>query len=143
MILTTLRCELAGEQWGVTDGSQRIFDFGSDRVGAEQTVSLMRYYAIDSVCYIGKPGASFTYMLSGGGAPVGSFPGEDCIQFDPARVRVERVGTSWKIVEDLGRSQHWMFDFGDCEDEARQALDIIVEYGFTHSCFVSRPKPTS
>ena len=44
----------------------------------------------------------------------------------------------WKIVD----GDHWMFDFGNKQKEANQALAIIKKHGFTRSCFVGRPGPS-
>ena len=60
---------------------------------------------------------------------------EDCIAFNPATAQVKFLNNDWKIVD----GNHWMFSFGNKEDEARQALAIIKKYGFTRSCFVGRP----
>jgi hypothetical protein len=64
---------------------------------------------------------------------------EDCISFAPNNTRVQRVNGSWKIVEG---GNHWMFDFGNKQAEARQTMQIIKKYGLNKSCFVGRPDPS-
>jgi hypothetical protein len=63
---------------------------------------------------------------------------EDCIGFNPNTTAVRRIGGRWKIVD----GSHSMFDFGNKEGEARQALRIIKHYGMNQSCFVGRPNPS-
>lgn len=63
---------------------------------------------------------------------------EDCISFDPRRVRVRRIDGRWKIVE----GRHWIADFGRRGREARQGLDVIRHYGLDRQCFVGRPNPS-
>lgn len=63
---------------------------------------------------------------------------EDRISFDPNRARVQQIGGRWKIVD----GNHWLFDFGNKQGEARRALAIIKHYGMNQSCFVGRPDPS-
>ena len=89
-------------------------------------------------CFVGRPDPSMEYYLVNGNAPVGSWPGEDCISFDPEEIEVRHVGGRWKIAE----NNHWIMDFGDKRNEALQAHRLIKRYGFTYVCFVGRPKPS-
>jgi hypothetical protein len=63
---------------------------------------------------------------------------EDCVSFNPGNTQVARIQGRWKIVD----GSHWMFDFGNNEAEARQALRVIKHYGMNQSCFVGRPDPS-
>ena len=121
--------------WKVVEGSHWIMDFGSNRNEARQAHRIIRHYRITSMCFVGRPDPSFTYFLSEGRAPAGAFSGEDSIAFDPHRIAVRKVNNRWKIIE----GNHWMFDFGHNEREARQALALIRKYGFTRTCYVGRP----
>ena len=62
---------------------------------------------------------------------------EDCIAFDADRAEVRRYSASWKLV--FGTL--WLKDFGENEQEARRALQIIQHYGMNKQCFVGRPDP--
>lgn len=62
---------------------------------------------------------------------------EDCISFDAKRAEVRRYSSSWKLVV----GSLWLLDFGDSEQEARRALQIIQHYGLNKQCFVGRPDP--
>jgi hypothetical protein len=87
---------------------------------------------------VGRPDPSFQYMLVSGHAPTGSFPGEDCVSFNPDTIEVKEFSGRWKIVD----GSHWMFDFGSKKSEAYTAYRIIKKYGFKYSCFVGRPDPS-
>jgi hypothetical protein len=64
--------------------------------------------------------------------------GEDAIGFNPDNLEVQRVRGRWKIVE----GNHWLMDFDQQQDEARQSLSYILRYGFRYICFVGRPDPS-
>ena len=124
-------------RWKIVDGSHWLFDFGSNKAQADQSLQIIKHYGMNQSCFVGRPQPSFTYMLVSGRAPTGSMPGEDCISFNPATATVAQIQNDWKIVD----GSHWMFSFGSKEAEARQALAIIKQHGFTFSCFVGRPNP--
>lgn len=125
-------------RWKIVDGSHWIFDFGSKKTEAEKAFSIIRYYRMNSTCYVGRPDPSFTYLLVSGSAPEGAFAGEDSIPFNPATIEVKEIGGRWKIVD----GSQWMFDFGTNKAEAETAFAIIKKYGFRYSCFVGRPAPS-
>ena len=134
---TTTAQQIQGS-WKVVDGSHWMFDFGSKKDEAERALAIIKHYRMSQSCFVGRPQASFQYMLVGGNAPAGSFAGEDCVSFNPTTTTVQQIQGSWKVVD----GSHWIFDFGNKENEARQALAIIKKYGFTRSCYVGRPGPS-
>ena len=62
---------------------------------------------------------------------------EDCIHFNPNTAQAVNINGRWKIAD----GSHWVFDFGNSETEARQAMRIIRHYHINQSCFVGRPNP--
>jgi hypothetical protein len=130
----TLKVRQVKGRWKIVDSRHWIFDFGSDPVAARQSLKVIHHYRMDRACFIGWPDPVFAYMLAKGGSPSGRMSGEDCVAFDPKRVTVSKSQGSWKIVS-AGR---WLFDFGQNQTEARQALAVIRRYGFNQSCFVGR-----
>lgn len=123
--------------WKVVDGNEWVLDFGATgQANAQKAVDIIKHYGMTSHCYVGRPNPPFQYWLVNGKSPVGAYPGEDAIKFDPAKLEVKQVNGTWKIVE---APDHWMFDFGANETQARTGLEIIKKYGFTYSCFVGRP----
>jgi hypothetical protein len=127
-----------GGRWKIVDGSHMMFDFGGNKAEALKALQVIKHYHANQSCFVGRPNPSFTYLKSGGSAPLGAVAGEDCIGFNPASATVQNISGSWKIVD----GSHWMFDFGGNESEARQSLRVIKHYGFNHSCFVGRPHPS-
>ena len=62
----------------------------------------------------------------------------DCLNFNPAAIRLQQVKGRWKLVE----GSHWLFDFGSDRAAAQQALRVIDHYRLNRSCFVGRPDPS-
>jgi C1A family cysteine protease len=127
-----------GLTWKIVDGNHWMFDFGTNVTEARRALRIIKFYRMNRSCFVGRPGPSFTYMLVNNTSPAGVFATEDCIAFNPALVRVQQVGGSWKIVQ----GNMWMYDFGPLKEEAYEALGIIKDYGFTRQCFVGRPGPS-
>lgn len=123
--------------WKVVDGSMWMLDFGSNELQARKALAVIKYYKMNSQCFVGRPDPSMQYYLVNGRSPVGTFKGEDAIPFDPSKIQVTNIGGRWKIVE----GSHWILDFESSEAEARTAFGIIQKYGFNRICFVGRPNP--
>lgn len=127
-----------GNRWKIVVGNMWLLDFGNSEEEARQSLRIIQHYQMSKQCFVGRPDPSMEYYLVGNNAPVGACVGEDCIGFNPAAITVKRVGGRWKIVE----GEHWILDFGNKEDEAKSAFDIIQKYGFNKICFVGRPGPS-
>lgn len=125
-------------RWKIEVDGMWLLDFGSLRNEAEQALKIIQHYGMSSQCFVGRPHPSMEFYLVRGLAPEGAFPGEDAIPFNPQNLQVQRVQGRWKIVE----GNHWVMDFDQQEDEARQALSYILRYGFRYICFVGRPDPS-
>lgn len=134
---TATRKQINGH-WKIVDGSHWIFDFGDNASEAQTALNIIKRYRMDRSCYVGRPDPSLSYLLAGGNAPSGNMGGEDCLAFNPDNASVVNAGGRWKVVD----GSHWLFDFGDNEGEANQALAIIKKYRFSHSCYVGRPDPS-
>lgn len=122
-------------RWKIVDGDHWLFDFGPNQAAARQSLKVISHYRMDRTCFVGRPDPLFTYMLARGGSPSGGMAGEDCVAFDPKTARVSNIQGRWKIVS----GRRWLFDFGQGQAEARQAIAVIRRYGFSQSCFVGRP----
>lgn len=132
----TLTVGLTGGRWSAVDRGHILLSFGNP-VEAGLAVAIVKRYRMDRQCFVGRPNPSFTYWLTNRQSPNGAFPGEDCIGFNPDRVRIDRRGSNWTMVE----GSHSLFSFPN-EREARQALAIVQHYRFIQSCFVGRPNPS-
>ena len=71
-------------------------------------------------------------------APLAQDSKEDCISFNPDRIKVQYIRGHWKIVE----RNHWIMDFGYKYYEAVLSLQIIKKYNFAQICYIGRPNPS-
>jgi hypothetical protein len=78
---------------------------------------------------------AFTWMSARCRAADDSEIPEDCLSFNLDSVSVTLIGANWKIVD----GDHWMFDFGNQEQQAGRALEIIHYYRMDSTCFAGRP----
>jgi hypothetical protein len=124
--------------WRIVDGNHSMFDFGSNESEAKRSLEIIKHYGMNQSCFVGRPEPSFQYLLVSGHSPSGSLLDEDCVSFNLDNITVEQIQGRWKIVD----GDHWMFDFGNNESEAKQSFKIIKHHGFTYSCFVGRPDPS-
>lgn len=132
--------ERYGSGWRIAAGGAGWFTFARE-ADANQALRVLQRYAIDTVGYVGRPGPSLTYLLSGGRAPSGAVEGETCTAFDPAWLLVRRESSRWDIVQGTtapsGSACRQIFSFEDAQErEARAAFGIVKKYGFTHACRV-------
>ncbi len=126
-------------RWKVVDGDHWLLDFGAKEGAAKKARDVIKFYGLNRICFVGRPAPSgkqlMMYLKIGNAVPVGAFPGEDSIPFNPANVAAKKAGGRWKVAE----GSMWMLDFGISEANARKAVWIIKKYGFRFQCFVGRP----
>lgn len=128
----------ARRRWKIAVDGMWLLDFGSSKREANRALKIIKHYGMNSQCFVGRPHPSMEFYLVNGRAPEGRMSGEDAIPFNLSNLEVQRVRDRWKIVE----GNHWLMDFDQHEDEARQALSYILRYGFRYICFVGRPHPS-
>jgi hypothetical protein len=127
-----------GRRWKIVVGNMWLLDFATSQSEARMALKVIKTYGLNCQCFVGRPNPSMEFYLANGHAPVGPIVGEDAISFNPANIEVQYVRGRWKIIE----GNHWIMDFDQAENEARQALSYILYYGFTYICFVGRPDPS-
>jgi len=113
---------------------------GDNRREAERTLTLVRHYRFDQICFVGRPDPSTVYFLSDGSAATGAYEGEDCVPIDPAGSRVVQEGGGWKIVEDSRAGRISVAAYPNA-GEAYRTLDIWRQRDFRFACYVGRPDP--
>ncbi len=128
----------ANSRWKIEVNGMWLLDFGSSKTEAQRALKIIRHYKMNTQCFVGRPGPSMEFYLVDGQAPSGPIPGEDAISFNPTNVQAQYVNGRWKVVD----GNHWIMDFNQSEEEARQALSYILRYGFRFICFVGRPGPS-
>lgn len=132
---TQVEAKLVNGNWTVVQGNMLMVNFGSNQANCQKAVSVIKYYKMNSQCFVGRPNPPFQYWLANGQSPVGPFAGEDCIKFNPNTAEVKQINGRWKIVD----GNNWLFDFNTSQANAVTALGIIKKYGFTSVCYVGRP----
>ncbi len=147
--------------YSLLSGRHWIERFGRDRRAKEAArwaQAAIRYYRPDRLCYIGRPNKALHFMLLPGTEPVdiGRFyklllPGkppsrtyvapeyEFCTNFSPARLKLmeirDKKGRPFFYLESNGRK---LWDFGDNQQAAEEALVIIRLYRFQRQCHLGR-----
>lgn len=123
--------------WHIVADGRRILDFGSKGGEARTALRIIKHYGLNKRCIVGADEHyRMEYFLVDDRAPRGSALGEDCLGFDPARTEVAKVKGRWKIVD----GGHWLLDFVQSENDAREALSVIQNYRFERICYVGRPR---
>jgi hypothetical protein len=122
-----------GSRWVLADGNHEIYSALYFSWLAEKVLATIQFYRMDTSCFVGRPNAPFHYMKVGQGAPSGAMSGEDCTAFSPQAVAMREDNKKWKVA--YGQQELFRFDTPEL---ARQAIEIIRYYGFTHQCFVGR-----
>lgn len=126
----------SGSLWRVVDGSHSAFS-APTRPEALQIVAVIKKYGINQSCFVGRPDASFTYLLKSGTAPSGAMDAmekEDCISFNPGNLSIQPISTGFRMQD----GNHLMYTFPNLL-EAASSLYVVGKYGFTQSCYVGRP----
>jgi hypothetical protein len=154
--LRTARVEPIKGVWCVRDDETLLFNFGTDRAGAEQAIAVIRKYGFNRVGVVGdlkQPVMSYLFVsleperprVAGGpllmnaqidaltrtGIPVPGvgYTGE-MVKIDPRKVEARKDGAEWVVAaggEVLGR-------FGPTEWAAREAARAVQDAKFTEYC---------
>ncbi len=135
---TKAKVKKIDRRWKIAVGDTVLMDFGNKEDEARDALKIIRHYKLDQRCVIGSPKPSMEYFLADGAAPTGKLRGEDSIAFEAGKLQVRKVDGRWKLAEN---GKH-ILDFGDKEEEARAAQQIIDRYDFDHICYVGRPRPS-
>jgi hypothetical protein len=126
----------ADHRWQLTAGGVWLKDFRREG-DAREAVRIIRELGLNQRGTVGTPRPVMEYWLAGGQAPHGYAFGLHLQPMDPGSLRVEEVQGQW-IIRDAHRL---FFVFGSHQDEARQALRIIQDHGFTQIGYVGQPVP--
>lgn len=134
---TNLTVVASGGGFTIRDGNQAAFHFPTF-ADAQRGRQVLQTYRVTQTCFVGRPGPSMKYLLSGPSAvaPSGQLlSGEDCIGFDRSNLQIRFINGSYKIVD----GNHWLLDFGSSLSEAQTSLNVINRHKFDEQCFVRRP----
>jgi hypothetical protein len=123
--------------WKLRSGNTLIKDFERNEAVARTAMRVIRDLQLNQYGTIGTPRPVIEYWLSDGHAPRGYTNGQFPIPFNPSALRVDAIQGQWCVLEG-GRI---LFAFGSHEEQARQALGIIRNYGFNQVGFLGAPTP--
>jgi hypothetical protein len=117
----------AQNHWQLVADGNLLKDFGRREVEARVALRLVRDMRLTQRGVVGSPEPVMEYWLCDGRAPHGMTAGLHVTPIDPAQLRVEQTQGQW-VIRDPGRV---LFNFGGHETDARDALSVIMKYGFT------------
>jgi len=133
----TAHVQHVGPTWIIADGGMSLLSFGGNLAEANRALAIIKHYKMNAQGFVQRPNPRMTYYLCSGSAPVGPFPGEDAIPFNPALLTVQPAGLGWQ----LKSGALLLFTF-PTQAQADKAKAIIQHYGFTRICYVGRPDPS-
>jgi murein DD-endopeptidase MepM/ murein hydrolase activator NlpD len=129
-----LTIQASGGQHLLVDGGRFLFSFPNLQE-ATTARNILRQYGVNQSCFVGRPDASFEYLLVNSRSPVGPASGEDCVSFTPALLTLNTLSDG-RVQMVSGNNALYVFPN---MLEAGNALSVIKKYGFNSSCFVGRP----
>ena len=109
-----------------------------ERAESRLALHLTQHYSMDRDCRVAGTEPAFTYYKSGDKSPKGAVAGEDCVGFNPKKVKHVKKGDTYFLVE----GPHSIVALGKNERSARKAKKIVREIGFRNICYVGRPQPS-
>gem|GEM_PF-1327062 len=163
--LQTARIEPIRGVWCIRDDNNILFNFGTDKASAEQTIAVIRKYGFNRVGIVGSPNQpAMSYLFTsldtnaakfGGGqlflnaqvdaltrtgipVPGVGYTGE-MVKIDPQKVEARKNGTEWVVASGSEILGH----FGQTEWAARDAARTIRDSRFTEYCKLGGPSDIS
>jgi hypothetical protein len=132
------RVDWSSDGWRLTAGAVTLKDFGRRESDARQALRLIRELRLNQHGAIGGQAPSLEYWLADGQPPHGPATGLHTLPIDAASLRVEQTQTQWVLRD----NQRVLFNFGNEQSDARQALAVIRKYGFTEVGAVNPAAPS-
>ena len=124
--------------YAVTEYNKSILQVGGSRAEARLALHLMQFYSMTRVCRVAGTEPAFTYYKSGEKSPRGAVAGEDCVGFNPKKVKHVKKGDTYFLVE----GSRSIVALGKNEGAAKKVRSIVREIGFKNICYVGRPQPS-
>lgn len=125
------------DHWQLRAGELVLKDFGRRETDGRDVLRLVRELRLNQWGTIGSPKPVMEYWLADGKPPKGPVFGVSPHPIDPDTMHVEQSQGMW-VVRD---ATHPLFNFGDAEAEAKQALAVIQRYRFSQVGTVGRGAP--
>jgi tyrosinase-like protein len=136
---TKVKAEKVQGSWKVTEGTHWMFDFGADQAGAKKAADVIKHYGANQSCFVGRPSAPgktiMGYLLVGGNAPTGAFPGENAVRLTVPTLTMLNFSGNWQVMDmDPATPATTILNFGANKSNAWRAFEIIEKYRFTYIC---------
>jgi hypothetical protein len=123
-----LRVWQDGHEWKIGTREYTLANYGRDERGARKALEILQHYRCSECNWIGQSRPIFSYFLSSGQPPRGWMFGQTGLAFRAEALQVQQTGSAW-VISDGTRV---LFQFGEQEKDARQALAKIQHYRFDH-----------
>jgi hypothetical protein len=125
-----LQVRREGREWKLVSGAYTLANFGANERDARLAQAVGQFYRLSEQCLIGQPNPAFTYFLAAGQSPRGMMVGVEKVPFRTEELVVRHDATGWNV----GDTGQVLFQFGNNETAARQALRDIQFYRFDMVC---------
>lgn len=135
--VTRLALQSVKGHWQLWADRQLVKDLGPTEREATEVFRLVRDLGFTQYGTI--PGAipPFEFWLADGEGARGGLVVKNVIPFDARSLKAERVTGAW-VVHD---GKKLLYNFGNQEEAARQALGVMKKYGFNQMGVVGAPRP--
>lgn len=122
-------------RWDLVAGPVALKDFGKRQADAQEALQILRELGVNQRGTIGTPSPVMEYWLVDGQAPRSLGTRSRMISIDPDFLRVEQVQGRWTLRDD----RQALFQFGQHQEDAQKALEVIRRHGFTQIGYVGQP----
>ena len=94
-----LHVEKRGHAFYLIDGPNQVANFGRKAGEADRALEVIKYHRMNQLFFVDRTVPSFRYLLTSGRATSGGLAGQDCVSFNPMRLRVRKTNGSYEIVD--------------------------------------------
>ena len=126
-----------GTEVALTDNQDfRIeFEFQAE---AELALEIIQFYSLNEYCKISQ-NSSFSYFLTDGEIPEGSFDGEDCLDQNVCNLEVKLTTSGfYTVIEPTLNGERWLYS-STSEENTNKILSTIQYFQSNFGCYVGRP----
>jgi hypothetical protein len=132
-----LELRRAGDRWQIRGGADFIKDLGTNETDAKEALRLIRELRLTEHGTIGSRHPIIEYWLSDKQSPEGLVQRHRLGAIDLKTLQVVQLQGHWCLRDNR---QLW-FNFGPCEQDARQAREVLLRHNFNRVGFVGQGTP--
>jgi hypothetical protein len=131
---SSLQVRQVDGRWQLWAANLMLKDFGPAEREANEALQVFRDLRVTAH---GSVGSTFEYWLVDGQAPMAITRRRQVIPFDPTKLHVERVSGQCVLKD----AHVVLYNFGQAQSDAEQALAICKQFGFDQLGYVGHPTP--